>query len=72
MTYLSDGNIEIESNNVTVFDLWSMSAYLKMRADELYINVKVQQDTRDAAKRGLVTATQMPRQAGKVTPIRQS
>lgn len=40
VTYHSDGNVDIESNNMTVFDLWALSNFIKMRADELYINTQ--------------------------------
>ena len=71
VTYLSDGNIDVESNDMTVFDLWAMSNYLKMRADEMYISVQTQKNVTEAAKRPqIVTTGQMPRKAGRVAPIR--
>ena len=37
VTYRSNGEVDVESNNMTVFDLWALSNYVKMRADEAYI-----------------------------------
>ena len=71
VTYLSDGNVDVESNAMTVFDLWALSNYMKMRADEMYITVQTQQRVQEAAAHPqLVTTGQMPRRAGKVQPLR--
>ena len=71
VTYLSDGNVEVESNDMTVFDLWALSSYLKMRADEQFITTQTQIRMTEAAKKPqLVTSTQLPRRAGRVQPIR--
>ena len=40
--YRSDGNVDVASNNMTVFDLWALSQFLKMRADEMYITTQTQ------------------------------
>ncbi len=70
VTYLSDGNVDVESNDMTVFDLWSLSSYMKMRADEMYITVQTQERMQEAAKHPqIVTTGQMPRRAGKVQPL---
>jgi hypothetical protein len=70
VTYLSDGNVEVESNDMTVFDLWALSSYLKMRADEQYITTQTQIRMTEAAKKPqLVTSTQLPRRAGRVQPL---
>lgn len=66
VTYRSDGNVEVESNDMNVFDLWALSNYIKMRADEQYITVQTAQRTKDAAKnaiRPLQIATKMPRES---------
>jgi hypothetical protein len=73
VTYLSDGNVEVESNDMTVFDLWALSSYLKMRADEVYITTQTAQRMTEAAKKPmLVTSTQMPRKAGRVQPLHRN
>jgi hypothetical protein len=72
LTYLSDGNIDLEMNGLTTFDLWSLSNYIKMVADEKYIEVRSVTKISEAAKHPqIVTTGQMPRKAGRVTPIRQ-
>jgi hypothetical protein len=70
VTYLSNGEVEVESDNMTVFDLWALSSYIKMRADEVYITTQTAQKMQAAAKKPmLVTSTQMPRKAGRVQPL---
>lgn len=66
--YRSDGQVEIESNDITVFDLWALASYMKMQADELYINKQAIERMKQSS--GLTVAGQMPRKPGKVTPIR--
>ncbi len=51
MTFHSDGRLDLESNNVTVFDLWAVSSYLKMRGDELYVSMQTQLKMQDAASK---------------------
>lgn len=45
--YLSDGNIEHASNGMTVFDLWALSNWLKMMADEMYITTQTARRIKD-------------------------
>jgi hypothetical protein len=52
VTYLSDGTVSVESNGITVFDLWSLSNYLKMRADEMYVSVQTKSRMEEAARQG--------------------
>lgn len=47
--YHSEGQVDVASNNMTVFDLWGLSNYIKMRADELYITTQSAQRVKDAA-----------------------
>jgi hypothetical protein len=71
LTYLSDGNIDLEMNGLTTFDLWSLSNYIKMVADEKYIEVRAVTKISDAAKSPqIVTTGQMPRGPGRVAPLR--
>ena len=71
LTYLSDGHIDVEMNGLTTFDLWSLASYIKMIADEKYIEVRAVAKYEEAAKHpGIVTTGQMPRKAGRVVPLR--
>jgi hypothetical protein len=69
LTFLPDGNIDLEMNGLTTFDLWSLSNYIKMIADEKYIEVRAIANAKASAS-GLVTTGQMPRKAGNVAPLR--
>lgn len=71
VTYLSDGQLDVQMNGMTSFDLWAMSNYLKMLADEQYINVRTQTKMAESLRKSnqLVTSTQMPRKAGKPQPL---
>jgi len=59
--YRSDGNVDMASNNMTVFDLWSLSSFLKMKADEMYI-------TTQTAERMKATAHGSPIEIARVAP----
>lgn len=73
VTYHSDGNIDIESNAMTVFDLWALSRFIELRADEMYITTQTAERMKEAAKHPqLVTSTMMPRSPGKVNPLRET
>ena len=70
--YRSNGEVDLESNLMTVFDLWALARFIELRGDEIYITTQTAQRMAMQAKEGqLVRATQMPRQAGKVSPLRQ-
>ena len=54
-TFHSKGQIDVESSNITVFDLWALSSYLKMRADEMYVGMQTQQKMQQAAMHKIAT-----------------
>lgn len=60
--YRSEGKVDIASNNMTVFDLWALSAYVKMRADEMYITTQTAERMKEAAGKspGIIPARTMP------------
>lgn len=51
ITYHSDSNIELESNGIGPFDLWSLSRFLSLKGDELYINAQTRERMLEAATR---------------------
>lgn len=73
VTYHSDGKVDIESNAMTVFDLWALSRFIELRADEMYITTQTAERMKEANKHPqLVTSTMMPRGPGKVSPLREA
>ncbi len=47
--YRSDGNVDVSSNDMTVFDLWALAQFLRMRADEMYITTQTANRMKEAA-----------------------
>ena len=72
VTYRSNGEVDLESNNMTVFDLWALARFIELRADEIYITKQTELRMKEAANQSpLVTSTMMPRGPGKATPLRE-
>ena len=73
MTFHSDGKIDLESNAITVFDLWAVSNYLKMRGDEMYVQMQTQAKMAEAAAQNpgmhLAGPNQLSRQQRKTMRV---
>jgi hypothetical protein len=50
LNYHSDGNIEMDSNAMGCFDLWSAARLIQLKGDEIYINAQTQMRLAAAAK----------------------
>jgi len=63
VTYLSDGVVDVESNDMTAMDLWALSRYIELQADQIYLNVLAQERIKKAAEEAnstIVPAGEMP------------
>ncbi len=58
--YRSNGEVDVTSNLMTVFDLWSLASYIKMRADEMYITTQTANRMKEANSKDLVRAATIP------------
>lgn len=62
VTYHSNGALDITSEGITVFDLWSLARFLELRGDEMYITTQTANKMKEANKgTKLVTASVMPK-----------
>lgn len=69
VTYHSDGKVDIQSNAMTVFDLWALSRFLDLRADEMYITTQTAERMKEANQTPrLVTPDMMPGGVGRIVP----